>query len=225
VSTTAVTRGRRRPGRPSAGEAAADGEALLECAERLIRREGPDVTIEAIAAEAGVTKPIVYHHVGGKDALVEHLAWRLNARHGEASRRAVAGVTDPAKAIRAFVEAHLAQIESDRNLYFYVTGASAGGRGSPGVLSFADRSAAGLARTLAALRRRSGHPPAAALPWAYGVIGMLHFVALWWLRDADRSRSELTDQLTDLLWTGLRGKGTSARARPAARRRARPRRS
>lgn len=221
----AVTKGRRRPGRPSAGEAAADGEALLECAERLIRREGPGITLEAIAAEAGVTKPIVYHHVGGKDALVERLAWRLNERHGEASRRAVAGVTDPAKAIRAFVEAHLAQIESDRNLYLYVTGATAGSRSSPGVLAFADRSASGLARTLAALRQRSGRTRAAALPWAYGVIGMLHFVALWWLRDADRSRSELTDQLTDLLWTGLRGDGSSARARPAAGRRVRPRRS
>ena len=222
VSTKRVTKGRRRPGRPSAGEAAADGEALLACAERLIRREGPDVTLEAIAAEAGVTKPIVYHHVGGKDALVERLAWRLNERHAEASRNAVAGMTDPATAIRAFVEAHLSQIESDRNLYFYVTGASAGRGGPAGVLAFADRSAAGLARTLAALGQRSGRTQAAALPWAYGVIGMLHFVALWWLRDADRSRGELTDQLTDLLWTGLRGEGASGRARPERRRPARP---
>jgi AcrR family transcriptional regulator len=198
---------RRRPGRPTAREVPVDRLALLDCAERLIRREGPDVPLEAIAAEAGVTKPILYHHIGGKDALVESLARRLNERHGEVSRRAVAGVRSPSEAIRAFVEAHFALIESDRNLYLYVTGAAAGRGDAAGVLAFADQSASDLARRLAALRRKEG-ATADALPWAYGVIGMLHFVALWWLRDGDRSRGELTEQLTDLLWAGLRGEGS-----------------
>lgn len=209
-----VRRPRRRPGRPAAGDASVDRRALLESAERLIRRQGPDVSLEAIAAEAGVTKPIVYHHVGGKDAVVQGLARRLNERHAEASRRALEGVENPHAAIRAFVEAQLEQIEADRNLYRYVTGAGTGSAGS-GVLTSADQSAAGLAELLADLRRRSrsgsggagASGGAAALPWAYGIIGMLHFVALWWLRDADRSRAELAEQLTDLLWAGLRGEG------------------
>ena len=204
-------RRRRRPGRPAAGEAGVDRVALLESAERLIRREGPGVSLEAIAAEIGVSKPIVYHHVGGKEAVVQGLAWRLNERHGEASRRAVTSGMEPAAAIRAFVDAHLKQIEADRNLYLYVTGAAAGG--SDGVLAFADQSAAGLAETLARLRQKSGGDAASALPWAYGVIGMLHFVALWWLRDADRSRAELAAQLTDLLWAGVRGDEPAVHAR------------
>ena len=210
---------RRRPGRPAAGEALVDRVALLESAERLIRREGPGVSLEAIAAETGVSKPIVYHHVGGKEAVVQGLAWRLNERHGEASRRAVTTGMEPAAAIRAFIDAHLKQIETDRNLYLYVTGAAAGGGGSDGVLSFADQSAAGLAEALARLRQQSGGDAASALPWAYGIIGMLHFVALWWLRDADRSRAELTAQLTDLLWAGVRGE---EHARPRGPRRRRP---
>ncbi len=201
---------RRRPGRPSAGETPVDRATVLECAERLIRREGPTVSLEAIAAEAGVTKPIVYHHVGGKDAVVEGLAWRLNERHADAARDAVAGRRDPAAAIRAFVDAYLDGLERDRNLYLYVTGGGGSGGDPESVLRFADQSAAGLAERLAQLRgARTKKQRAAALPWAYGVIGMLHFVALWWLRTADRSRAELAEQLTDLLWTGLRGNRSS----------------
>jgi AcrR family transcriptional regulator len=192
---------RRKPGRPAAGEPSVDRLAVLESADRLIRRDGPNVSLAAIAAEAGVTKPIVYHHVGGKDAVVHGLAWRLNERYAEAARRAVAGITEPSAVIRAFVDAYFAQLETDRNLYLYVTRATV----SSGVLSFADQSASGLAALLADVREAAGGERAPALPWAYGIIGMLHFVSLWWLRDADRSRAELTEQLTDLLWAGLRG--------------------
>lgn len=204
-----VTARRRGPGRPRAGEASVDRDALLESAERLIRREGPGVSLESISAEAGVTKPMIYHHVGGKEAVIEALAWRLNDRHAEASKQAVAGVKDPAGATRAFIDAYLERLEADRNLYLYVTGGAVGAEDPHGVLALADQSAPGLARLLGGIRAasRGDRDRDASLPWAYGIIGMLHFVALWWLRDADRSRRDLADQLTELLWAGLRGEG------------------
>lgn len=200
-----VTGRKRRPGRPSAGQASVDRNELLECAERLIRRQGPSVSLEAIAAEAGVTKPIVYHHVGGKEAVIRELSFRLNERHAEAFRKAVAGVREPSDAIRAFVDAYLAVLEEDGNLHFYVTGATAPGADKNSVLAFAEPSVSGLAHRLAELRGLTGTELATSVPWAYGVIGMLHFVALWWLRDRDRTRAELAEQLTELLWKGLRG--------------------
>ena len=200
----AVTQLRRRPGRPRSGEATVDRPALLAAAETLIRRDGPGVSLESIAAEAGVTKPIVYHHVGGKDAVVQGLAWRLNERQAEAVQRAVRKSQGPDRAIRAFVDAHLDQLEKDRNIYLYVSGATPGSGGSDGILAFADQSAEGLAILLADLRGDGDR--AKALSWAYGVIGLLHVVALWWIRDADRSREELAAQLTELLWSGIKGR-------------------
>jgi len=197
--------GRRGPGRPAAGQAAVDRTVLLESAERLIRREGPDVSLEAIAAEAGVTKPIVYHHVGGKAAVVQGLAWRLNERHADASREAMVRATEPGEAIRAFVGDYFERLEADRNLYLYVTGAATSGGGAESVLTFADQSVPALARRLAELRGMEQGDSEATVPWAYAIIGMLHFVALWWLRDADRGRTVLADQLSELLWAGLRG--------------------
>src|SRR5512139_1472828 len=84
----------RRPGRP-AGRTSGDGviadrETLLAAAERLIRKRGPDVSLDAIAVEAGVTKPILYRGVGDRDALVHALALRLSARMADQARRLVA---------------------------------------------------------------------------------------------------------------------------------------
>ena len=73
----------RKRGRP-AGRTAADGviadrDQLLSAAEALIGRDGPQVSLAAIAAQAGVTKPTLYREVGDRDALVHALAERLSA--------------------------------------------------------------------------------------------------------------------------------------------------
>lgn len=39
---------------------------LLEAADRVVLRDGPQASMNAIAAEAGITKPILYRHFGDK---------------------------------------------------------------------------------------------------------------------------------------------------------------
>src|SRR5688572_28110997 len=52
---------------------------LMEAAVRAIRRDGPLVSMDAIAAEAGVTKPIVYRHFGDRVGLASALAEQYGA--------------------------------------------------------------------------------------------------------------------------------------------------
>jgi hypothetical protein len=52
-------------------------------------------------------------------------------------------------------------------------------------------------------RRRSGADDTVALPWAYGIIGMINLVSLWWLDERDRPADVLADQLAELVWSGL----------------------
>ncbi|BFO19525.1 hypothetical protein SHKM778_59130 [Streptomyces sp. KM77-8] len=40
---------------------------LLEAADRVVLRDGPGASMNAIAAEAGITKPILYRHFGDKE--------------------------------------------------------------------------------------------------------------------------------------------------------------
>lgn len=49
---------------------------LLEAADRVVLRDGPKASMNAIAAEAGITKPILYRHFGDKGGLYRALAKR-----------------------------------------------------------------------------------------------------------------------------------------------------
>ncbi|MBI0378905.1 helix-turn-helix transcriptional regulator, partial [Streptomyces albiflaviniger] len=49
---------------------------LLEAADRVVLRDGPEASMNAIAAEAGITKPILYRHFGDKGGLYRALAKR-----------------------------------------------------------------------------------------------------------------------------------------------------
>jgi AcrR family transcriptional regulator len=56
-------------------------EALLDAADRLFATSGPaDVSLRAIAREAGVNHGMVYRHFGTRDDLVDRLLERIAAR-------------------------------------------------------------------------------------------------------------------------------------------------
>lgn len=199
----------RRPGRP-AGRTSGDGvianrDTLLGAAERLIRKRGPDVSLDAIATEAGVTKPILYRGVGDRDALVNALAVRLSARMTEAVTQLVERATQPRDALYRLVAGYLGQAASERHLYLYIT---AGGASEDRVrqsLLLADGTAQQFAARIAAYRTARGADASVATVWAYGLIGALHFVALWWLRDEAITIDAVTEQITALLWSGVGG--------------------
>jgi TetR/AcrR family transcriptional regulator, repressor for neighboring sulfatase len=70
------------PARPTGRDEITD--AVLDAAERLFTAAGPNqVSLRAIAQEAGVTYGLVYRHFGTKDALLERLLNRYAERWRE----------------------------------------------------------------------------------------------------------------------------------------------
>ncbi len=181
----------------------ADRDQLLEAAETVIRRNGPDVTMEAIAAQATVTKPILYRNIGDKDALVTALAERFVDRINVAGSVAVIGAESARDGLRRVIGSLVAVVEADRNVFLYVTSVGSSTNPFGEALRLADRSAQPLAEQLAAQRRADGLDPAVALTWAYGIVGALHFATMWWLRNEPFEPAQLADHLTELLWSGL----------------------
>ncbi|MER7692575.1 TetR/AcrR family transcriptional regulator [Streptomyces sp. NPDC097610] len=82
--------------RPPAGpRAEAKRLAILKAARELFLREGFDVSVDLIAAEAGVSKVTVYNHFGSKEALfIGVVKDSLDAPLGGTLAGAVARLTD-----------------------------------------------------------------------------------------------------------------------------------
>jgi AcrR family transcriptional regulator len=193
---------RRGRGRPAGGQPVADRDVVLDAAERVIARDGGGASLEAIADEAGVTKPSLYAKVGGRADLSNALAERLADRMVRAVSSEVRGVTPDRSALATVLRVALETIGAHRNLFLFVTRGGSDDTAER-ALFLAARSAAPMAELLRSWREANGDDVAVALPWAYGIVGMLNLAALWWLDGDDRSAAELADQLADLLWSGI----------------------
>jgi AcrR family transcriptional regulator len=139
--TEAVTiRAQRRPGRPTGGQPVADRDLLLDAAERALRRDGSGVSLEAIAVEAGVTKPVIYARIGDRSEVAAALAQRLADRLVSAGTEALDGRGFERAALAALIEATLRTIAAHRELFVYVTSGVTGDT-AQGTLQLAGRSA------------------------------------------------------------------------------------
>ena len=178
---------------------------MLDAAEQAIRDAGTEVSLERIAATAGVTKPVLFAHIGDRRALVFALSERLLARMEAASQAATANAPPGRAALVASFQASFEAIVAERHLYAFVNGAGAGDTTLATTLEFAHRSAAPIITGTAAARAAAGDDPAPAEAWGYAIVGMLHMVGIWWLNDPTTrlDAAQLAEQLTELLWSGL----------------------
>lgn len=202
--TDVVSSTTRRPGRPIGGQLAIDAAAILDAAERVIERDGPGASIDAMATEAGITKPIVYARVGSRAGLATALADRLAIRMVDAARQAMAGRMFSRSSLTDFIAANLRVVLAHRSLFLYVTGGSTD-QTALGRLGLAERSTIPLARALEQWRTAAGLDPSVAESWAYGIVGMLQMASLWVIDDASPGPDEVADHLAELLWSGLAG--------------------
>ena len=118
-----------------------DRAQLVEAAARVIRSEGPDATMAEIAAEATVTKPILYRTVGDRQALTFALSEMLIDRINAAVDAQRAAEVDPRAEFEAAVRGYLSAIDTDRNLFLFVNG---GSQDTEVIRGLVDRSSAQL---------------------------------------------------------------------------------
>ena len=176
---------------------------MLDAAERVIARDGNGASLESIAVEAGVTKPVVYARVGSRAELSNALAARLAERLLVAAGAEVGSTSRLDRiTLAAFFRSSLETIGAHRELFLYVT-RGASDDTPERTLYLAGRSAGPLAELLTRWRTRCGDDVAVAVPWAYAIIGMLNLVSLWWIDERDRPAEVLADQLAELVWSGL----------------------
>src|SRR6266542_3095475 len=78
-------------------------EEILEAARRVVMRDGPSATLDAVAAEVGLTKAALYYYFPSRDALVFELVYRIYEAEANAVKRAVEPVKTGAEALATLI--------------------------------------------------------------------------------------------------------------------------
>jgi AcrR family transcriptional regulator len=203
VRTRDSERARRREGRR---------EELLDAADRVIQRRGTTVSMDEIASEAGITKPVLYRHFGDKEGLYEALARRYVAELKLALRPA-AETSDPRSRLAATIDAYLAYVERRPERYRFLLIAAEQPRTRELVAEFRRRDIAECAFTSVEKLRRAGLDPGFADAWSHCVSGMIRAAGISWLESRALPRDRLVEYLTTVLWDGFAALRASASAR------------
>jgi AcrR family transcriptional regulator len=183
-------------------------EELIDAVIEAIRELGPEAGIDAIAAHAGVSKPVLYRYFTDKPGLWEAVSRRAASGLVEAIAPAVAAVRKERDLVTAAIDAYLAFIEADPQVYRFVVHQRGVAREGDVVADSVDTVAGALASLLGDRLRGNDEDSGAALPWAYGIVGYVQTVGDWWLRQRRPiSRDALVRYLTDFLWSGIDGIG------------------
>ena len=195
ISTTPTRSGRRAQRRA----------ALVQAAIRAIRRHGPDVAMEDIAAEAGVSKPILYRHFVDKGDLYMAVSETATQQLRSALLGHLNPNLDARTLLRLVIETYLRFIEQDPALYRFVVRRSFPDRPLPQdpVTTNAALVAGTLATIFSDRLRSMGLDPGGARTWAYAGVGMVQAAGDWWLSEPGLSRDELRDYLLMMAWGAL----------------------
>jgi AcrR family transcriptional regulator len=176
-------------------------EELLDVADRVIQARGPGVSMDEIAAEAGITKPILYRHFGDKDGLYEALTRRYVDELASALRPAVRA-EDPRSRLAAAIDAYLAYVEREPERYRFLLHAGDQPRTASILEDFRRTHIANCAFTAVENLRHAGLDPGFAEPWAQCVNGMVRAAGTSWLETRSLPREKLVQYLTTILWDG-----------------------
>ncbi|MEU8488470.1 MULTISPECIES: TetR family transcriptional regulator [unclassified Streptomyces] len=191
---------------------------LLEAADRVVLRDGPGASMNAIAAEAGITKPILYRHFGDKGGLYAALAKRHTDALLASLRAALDAPAERRERVESTLDTYLAAIEARPQVYRFLMhpSESVSESTAPGEQGFY------VGKHSAPLLRRMGEELAEVIEervdlgpgsqqlarvWGHGIVGMMHAAGDWWLGERPCSRSELVRSLADLLWGRLAAAG------------------
>jgi len=192
--------------------AGARSDQLLEAADRVVRRDGSAATMNLIAAEAGITKPILYRHFGDKGGLYRALAAHYTEDLLSRLRAALATRGGLAARTRATIDAYLTAVDEQPQVYRFLMERAAmeepGVRGEVQgfVRRFGDELASGM-RAESALEVDERR----ALVWAHGIAGMVQAAGDWWLDHPEVSREQMVEELTALVFGGFTGAEAVAR--------------
>ena len=178
-------------------------EQLLDIGRSVFAAKGFDGTsVEEIADTAGVSKPVVYEHFGGKEGLYAVVVDRE-------VRRLLDRITDslrgnhPRELLEQAAGALLDYVERDTDGFRILVRDSPVASSSGTFASLISDIATQVEHVLAAEFKTRGYDPKLAGLYSQALVGMVALTGQWWLDARKPKRDDVAAHLVNLAWNGL----------------------
>jgi AcrR family transcriptional regulator len=179
-------------------------EQLLDIGRELFGQKGYEATsIEEIASHADVSKPVVYEHFGGKEALYAVVVDRELRLVLDRFTSALAAPGRPRELLERAALVLLDYMEED-TLGFGVLTRDAPAAGGVGTFpSLIGEVARKVEHILADQFDGRGYDPQLAELYSQALVGMVALVGQWWLETRSPAKHEVAAHLVNLAYNGL----------------------
>ncbi|WP_420810652.1 TetR family transcriptional regulator [Jiangella asiatica] len=181
-------------------------EQLLDVGRALFAERGFDGTsIEEISARAGVSKPVVYEHFGGKEGLYAVVVDREMEGLLDRITTALGSATHPRVVLERAALALLDYIEMSTDGFRILVRDSPVAHSTGGFASLISDAASQVEYILAAEFKARGFATKHAPMYAQMLVGMVALTGQWWLEVRSPKKADVAAHLVNLAWNGLSG--------------------
>lgn len=180
-------------------------EQLLDVGRALFAEKGFEAaSIEEIASRAGVSKPVVYEHFGGKEGLYAVVVDREMRTLMERITSALTG-DKPRALVEQAALALLTYIEEETDGFRILVRDSPVATSSGTFSSLLNDIASQVEYILSREFEARELNPKLASMYAQMLVGMVALTGQWWLEVRKPGREEVAAHLVNLGWNGLSG--------------------
>ena len=181
-------------------------EQLLDVGRSLFAEKGFDATsVEEIAAKAGVSKPVVYEHFGGKEGLYAVVVDREMQALLDAITGALASQGHPRALLERAAFALLDYVESSTDGFRILVRDSPVTTPTGTFASLISDAASQVEHIMAGQFKQRGFDPTFAPQYAQMLVGMVALTGQWWLDVRKPKKADVAAHLVNLAWNGLSG--------------------
>ncbi|GGU73061.1 TetR/AcrR family transcriptional regulator [Lentzea flava] len=179
-------------------------EQLLDVSRALFAEKGFEATsIEEIAHRAGVSKPVVYEHFGGKEGIYAVVVDREMQRLMDQIVEALDGGSHPRELLEKAACALLDYIEGSTDGFRILVRDSPVASSSGTFSSLLNDIASQVEHILGLHFARQGYDRKLAPLYAQALVGMVALTGQWWLEVRRPKKDEVAAHLVNLAWKGL----------------------
>ncbi|MFL6180127.1 MAG: TetR/AcrR family transcriptional regulator [Actinomycetes bacterium] len=184
---------------------AARREQLLQVGRSLFAERGFEATsVEEIASKAGVSKPVVYEHFGGKEGLYAVIVDREMQKLLNTIEGTLTG-DNPRRLLEQAALALLTYIEDDTDGFRIMVRDSPVATSTGTFASLIVDIAGQVEHLLASEFKGRGLDAKFAPMYSQMLVGMVALTGQWWVEVRKPKKADVAAHLVNLSWNGLRG--------------------